>query len=472
MLKKVIGIIALIGMAAGAAVYLSSCAQIAGPLSPDIKRNTASDTAGSGLPQVTIVGYPASLTQTVRVSFDLPLNSSTVTSANVLVYALDTSTGTTEAPVAVTLAYSVAAQQITITPPNGTWTNNTYYRIELTTGICSIAGTQLDGNGNGIAEGSQFDNYHTMLSFGAPPFSYTTKDTAVVHTPLTPSWASNANPAGSTFFFGQEQGYVSAAYSHVTITVQFTCTAPVPADFRMDSSTFFSTASALHPNVVFTDPSNNPVNPLSVTLLTTVYPDDTLVIVFNNLQPTAKYLFKLKGGLNGIRSSNNSAIGLNRNFYFDGDEDGIAEQTDDTKPAVLMTQTNEAQNIPRVYVVSAVWNNALRRYAVTFDVPTGIGTLDPASVTNNNFLLWNNDSQIPIIPASLSLDNSLAPNPVVYVYVPLVISPNGPGTYEVFLTVRKEVKSASGISLDQNNDGVLQTDSDNFQSGSVNIDGF
>ncbi len=475
MLKKITGIIALVTVAAGAAVYLSSCAKVAGPLSPDIKLNAASDSASSALPQVTTVGYPGSLTQTVRISFDTPLNPATVNASTVQLYALDQTTGTTESPVTITLTYSVAAQELTLIPASGTWTNNTDYRIALTTSIQSITGAQLDGNGNGIPESPQFDNYNTETDLGAPAFSYNTKDHAVIHTAITPSWATNANPSpGTTFFFGQNNGYISATYSHVTITVQFTCNAPVPADFRMDSSTFYSGPTTLHPNVVFTDPSNNPINPLSVTLQTTVYPDDTLVIVFNNLQPTAKYLFILKGGLNGIRSSDLSTMVLSRHYYFDGDGDSIAEQSDDTKPAVLMTQTGEAQNIPGVYVndLTSYYDSANRRYVVIFRVPSGIGTLDPASVNNSNFLLWNNNSQLPVIPASLVLDNSLAPDPVVYVYVPLVLSPYGAGSYEIFMTVRNAVRSADGLSLDQNDDGVLLTDSDNFQFGSTTIDGY
>lgn len=165
---------------------------------------------------------------------------------------------------------------------------------------------------------------------------------------------------------------------------------------------------------------------------------------------------------------------LSRHYYFDGDGDSIAEQSDDTKPAVLMTQTGEAQNIPGVYVndLTSYYDSANRRYVVIFRVPSGIGTLDPASVNNSNFLLWNNNSQLPVIPASLVLDNSLAPDPVVYVYVPLVLSPYGAGSYEIFMTVRNAVRSADGLSLDQNDDGVLLTDSDNFQFGSTTIDGY
>lgn len=473
MLKKITGIIALFCLAAGAAVYLSSCAQIAGPLSPDIKLNAASDTAGSELLQVDSLDMPGAVSETARAYFNLPLDPATVNSTNILMYTLDAG-GTSETRFNdYTLAYNASGQELIITHSSGTWSADTAYRIELTTGLRTIAGTQLDGNYNDIPEVPQFDNFHMRMSFGAPPFSYINKDRAVLIDLVNTTWASNANPfPGSSFVFGQNYGYISATYSHVTITVRFTTGVPIPADFALDATTFYSTPTSLHPNVIFTDGNNNPVNPLSIAVSTTLYPNDTLTLVFNNLQPSSKYLFKLKGGLTGIQSSDGSTMRLNRHYYFNGNGSTYADASDDTEPAVFMTQTNEAQNIPRVYVVSAVWDNPNRRYAVTINVPSGIGTLDPASVTNNNFLLWNNNSQVPIIPASLVLDNSLAPNPVVYVYVPLVLSPYGAGTYEVFLTVRKEVKSADGISLDQNNDGVLMTDDDNFQSGSTNIDGY
>lgn len=478
MLKKITGIIALFCLAAGAAVYLSSCAQIAGPLSPDIKLNAASSTAGSELLQV--MGsptMPASLTQTARIRFNLPLDPATVNSSTVQAFLMEPSAGTTESPASISISYNAAARELTIAPATGSWTNSSSYRFELTTGLHSIAGAQLDGNANGIAEAPQFDNYHTELivAFGAPlpTYSYTSKATAVQVEPVFTTWETNANSGGSTFSFGQNYGYISATYSHVTITVHFTTTAgPMP----MDSSTFYNGPNTLHPNVVFTDANNLPVTPLSVSVVTTTVADDTLVIVFNNLQPSSKYLFKLKGGLNGIRSSNASSI-LGRNFYFDGGNilpvASIAEQNDDTEPAVFMTQPINPP-LPRVFVSSAVWDNPNRRFDVTFTVPTGISTLDPASITNNNFLLWNNNSQIPIIPTSIVLDNSPLPINLakVYVYLPLVLSPYGAGTYEVFLTVRKEVRSADGISLDQNNDGVLMTDDDNFQSGSNSIDGY
>jgi hypothetical protein len=373
-----------------------------------------------------------------------------------------------------TLTYNAAGQELIIAPTSGAWSDTIAYRIELTTGLRSIAGAQLDGNYNNIPEVSQFDNYHMRITLGATT-PYINKDRAVLIDLVNTTWASNANPfPGSSFVFGQNHGYISATYSHVTITVRFTTGAPIPADFALDPTTFYSTPTSLHPNVIFTDGNNNPVNPLSIAVSTTVYPNDTLTLVFNNLQPSSKYLFKLKGGLTGIRSSDSSTMRLNRYYYFNGNGSTYADASDDTEPAVFMTQTNEAQNIPEVAVndLTTYYDSTNRRYVVIFSVPSGIGTLDPASVTNNNFILWNNNSQLPVIPATLLLDNSLAPAPVVYVYVPLVLSPYGAGTYEIWLTVRKEVKSADGTSLDQNGDGVLLTDDDNFQTGSINIDGY
>lgn len=480
MLKKITGIIALFCLAAGAAVYLSSCAQIAGPLSPDIKLNAASSTAGSELPELTMSGsvIPVSVSETARIRFTLPMDPATINTSTIQVYTLGAG-GTIESPYTnYTLSYDAASQSVLMTPTTGgAWADNTAYRIELTTGLRSIAGTQLDGNGNGIPEGPEFDNFHLTLNLGTPPFSYFTKNREVRIDFANTTWSSNANPfPGSSFFFGQNYGHISAAYSHVTITVRFTTNAPIPADFALDPTTFYSTPTSLHPNVVFTDGNNNPVNPLSVAVSTNLYPNDTLTLVFNNLQPSAKYLFKLKGGLTGIQSSGDASMRLCRHYYFDGDDDGDAEANDDTEPAVFMTQPINPP-LPRVFVSSAVWDNPNRRFDVTFTVPTGISTLDPASITNNNFLLWNNNSQIPIIPTSIVLDNSPLPINLakVYVYLPLVLSPYGAGTYEVFLTVRKEVKSADGISLDQTGmtgDGVLMMDDDNFQSGSTNIDGY
>lgn len=470
MLKKITAIIALVAVSAGAAVFVSSCAKIAGPLSPDLKLNAASDTAGSALLQVSGGSYPTGVTQTARIQFNLPLNPATVNTSNVLFYALSTD-GLSETPYTnVSLSYNAAGQEIVINPASGPWQDNTSYRMELTTGLRSVAGAQLDGNYNDIPEGPQFDNFWTEINLGAPTTPYITKDKAVQV--FAAWWASNANPTpGSSFAFGSNVGYVSATYSHVTVTVQFTTSGGVPATFALDPNTFSTGTNALHSNVVFTDANDVPITPLSVSVMTTSYPNDTLIMVFNNLQPSSKYKFKLKGGLTGIRSADTGT--LCRYYYFDGNGAHGAEASDDTDVAVLMTQTNEAQNIPRVYVSSSSWNGTLRRWEVTFAVPTGIGAIDPATVINNNFLVWNTYSSLPVIPTSLVVDNSTAPAPVVYVYLPLSISPSGPDTYDCYLTVRKEVRSyPDGITLDQNNDGVLLTDDDNYQSGSTSIIGY
>ncbi|MEW6516326.1 MAG: Ig-like domain-containing protein [candidate division FCPU426 bacterium] len=476
MLKRISGVLALVGLAAGAAVYLSSCAQVSGPLSPEIKRNTAGDTNGSILLTTTLSGsvIPSSVSETARVRFNLPLDLATVNTNNIRVYTLSAD-GLTEALYNnYTLSYVASAQTVVFTPTTGgVWADNTAYRVEIRTSVHSVAGAQLDGNGNNIPESEEFDNYNISLSLGTPAFTYTSKNKAV--NVLSAVWASNANPPGTSFNFGDNVGYISATYSHITITVQFSTTGGVPADFAMDPNTFSTGSNTLHSNVVFTDANNNPITPLSISVFSTAYPDDTLQLVFNNLQPSSKYLFKLKGGLNGIRSTGGAATRLSNHFYFDGDDDGDAEASDDTEPAVFMTQTGEAQNIPRVYVVSAIYNSTLRRYTVTINVPTGIGILDPAYVNNNYFLLWNASHGIPIVPASISLDNSTAPNPIVYVYVPLKITPWGSGNMDVYLTVRKEVRSSDGISLDQTppaGDGVLLMDDDNFQSSSTSILGY
>lgn len=473
MIKKLLGGLAVVGLCAGAALYLSSCAQQAGPLSPDLGLlNASSTTAESELPTATIVA-PASVSQTAVVQFDIPMNAATINASNIQVLQQSVD-GLSELPVACSVAYNAAAMQAIITPGGGgTWVENNRFHIIVGIGCQSVTGSQLDGNGNNIAEAAEFDNRHGIFTFGVVPTNFTSPFGVVQ------AYFGITVTAGSSTFFmepGVATGGITAAYNYVTITVGFNLFGAALDDpaFAFDSGSFFTTATSLSPNVVITNVNGAAVTPISVAVSGSR--NEVLTIVLS-LQPASKYFFSLKGGMNGIRSPLAlSTMAVVKGLRFDGNYNGIAEASDDWKTATIMT--SDADNNPvQGFTVNAAntdYEVALRRIKVVFDIPAmiGSGTLNPSTVNSSTFILIDeedldaagNEPPKPIIPTSIQLNNTIPSAPEVYLYIPEKFSSDTGDNHDhtVRLIVTPGVLTAEGLAMDNNGDGVLGMPNDTY----------
>ncbi len=461
MIKKLLGGLAVVGLCAGAALYLSSCAQQAGPLSPDLGLlNASSTTAEKKLPTATITG-PGSVSQTATVQFSIPMNASTINTSNVQVYQQSTD-GLSETLIAYSVGYNAASMQAIITPSGGVWGTDARYHIIAGIGCQSVTGNQLDGNGNNIPESGEFDNEHGVFTFGAVPANFTNPAAVVIADSVT----ITANGFAGTLTPGSYLGSVPAVYSYVTITVNLALVGGTSdPNFLFDSGSYFQDATTLHSNVRITDINGTVLTPVQVVVYGAQ--NQSLQIVLS-LQPGTKYLVGLKGGINGIRTP--LALGtmaIVKGLRFDGNNNGIAEASDDWKTATIMTANVDNSALPRLTVSGlATYSDTLRRFAITFNITTGVGTgtLDPATVNNSTFVLIDTDDydaggdepNKPIIPTSIELDNSTPSAPVVYVYIPYKFSTDTGDNHRhiVELIVSPNVKTAEGLPLDTTNDGV------------------
>ncbi len=472
MMSKLIRSLMVLGMCGAVAAGLGACAKQAGPLSPSINALGAGSTPNSGdTLRYSTLTTPANVSATAQVVFNVPLNPASINASTVLLYTLDAS-GTTETLfTAYTLSYNALSKMIVITPAGGAWANDQRYHLVLTTGLQSVSGRPLDGNSNGLAESSEFDNLHYAFSLGAPVslnFSTANLNSSVTYSAtITDKNGSYSLPFDGTTFRGNLNNY----YAYVTVTVTFTVNPANPSDFQMDTSTFFTDAVTLHPNVSLTDVTGTVAAPVNVTVTSSVANAYNVLTVVLNPAAATSYKLKLKGGLAGIRSGQASTLRLRRGYYFDGNGSGAAESADDTKDAIFGTGTATGGNNPRVYISGVIANGmtsttGLRRFEITFSVPTGTGTIDPATVNTSTISLFNDTAGMPIVPAAIVLNNATAPNPVVYVYVPMRIVTSGTsgGNNTVRLFVSKNIKSSDGVALDNNSDGIAGTDADNYRT--------
>jgi hypothetical protein len=333
-----------------------------------------------------------------------------------------------------------------------------------------VNGKPLDGNYNNIQESAEFDTMHTFTNIG---------------TPLSPGYGLGSdwrngiyisNLTVSTIPQGDRTPSVSTGYLGdvnpdaygVTITVRFDPYNHTNADFQMDKATFFTDSVSLHPNISVVDAATNaPVAPVYVTIPASA--GSSYNVLSARFTPPAgtKLKLKVRGGLTGIRSSNDPNLTLMRGLYFSGSGNGRPRAIDDSKEATVQLRASTGQ-VPYVHVTGSSYDSATRRITVTFSVPTGNGTLDPATVNSNTFRLMDMSTYpyISFASAGLVVNNSATSNPTVYVYIPskFYYDPNSSGNRNVRLIVTKDVKSSDGFALDQNNDQVLGTESDNYDS--------
>jgi len=462
MKKLWIGMLVL-GLCALAGVLVTSCAKQAGPLSPNIPLLGTGNNLNTDLLQVTDVVAPASVSGTVNVFFNRPVDpASVVAGTTALLYTLDDS-GTSETLyTAYTLSWSVDMKILYVSPV-GAWATNKRYRAELTTGVRSAAGTQLDGNYNGIPEGPQFDNAHATYSYGGPiPTAYNPWPNGIY---VTNSYYET-NAGANSFGFGYNYS-VNNYYSYVTLVVQFAMWQGDASDFQMNTNTFFNQATTLNPNVVLIDANGAPVSPVNVTVTSSSGDRmDTLHVTFNPA-PNTKYRFKLLGGASGIRSSDATTLHLLRGFYFTYHDtsNGFPWAQDDTDYATFQTVGATGTTVPRVYVTNTANNSTLRRIELTYNVPTGIGTLDPATITPANFMLFSDSYEIYYTPERVEVDNSLAPNPRVYVYIPMSFNADHSNSWDyLYATASKNVRAGDGTPVDQNGNGVTGEDGNQYYS--------
>lgn len=454
-MRKLLTGAVLLALCGLTAVYVTSCAKQAGPLSPSL--NLLGSGSDADLVQVDGWSAPSSVSDTAQVTFDENVDPASLTTNTVLIYTQNTDNGATETRYTnYSLSYNAQAQLLTIYPTNGLWDNDKAYRVELTTGIRHFSNhSGLDGNNNQIPESATFDNFHLVFNLGALPVGVPGYSNNAYLWVATRNW----NAAGTGSDIDEYEGNIPCSYTYVTLTVQFDPTGGNPPDWRMDKSSFFVDNNTLHPNIVFTTAAGAAVVPVAGTVTIPAWSGDSfsaLEAAFV-LTPNTQYKFRLRGGLNGIRSSNEPHIALRRVMYLDGNGSGQAEASDDTRVYTLQTCPSD-NNLPwpAVQVTGWTYDSYLRRFEVTFNVPAGVGTLDPATIVPNNFRLLNESANPdqPIAPLQVLADNSNPPTPVVYVYVPMLIDYRaGNINRTVRLTVMPEV-SGGGIKLDQNGNGV------------------
>jgi hypothetical protein len=471
MIKKLLGGLAVVGLCAGAALYLSSCAQQAGPLNPDLGLlNASSTTAARELPTATITG-PGSVSQTAVVQFSIPMNAATINTSNVVVYRQSTD-GLSEALITYTVGYDAAGMRAIITPSGGVWPTDARYHIVVGVGCQSVTGNQLDGNGNSIPESAEFDNRHTLFSFGTPPVNVTY--------PGCVQATVNVNGGGLTA--GGTMGGIAAAYSYVTVTVNLSLSGPGTTDpnFAYDSGSYFQDATTLHSNVRITNAGGAVLTPVSVAVSGT---QNELLTIVLSLQPASKYYVTLKGGLNGIRTPLAAAnMSIIKGLRFDGDYDNVAEASDDWKTATIMTANVDNSALPGFTVNAVTYDAGLRRVTVQFDIPVGIGTgtLNVSTVNNSSILLIDeNDTDVggdeldkPIIPMAIQLDNfdttpgTPPSNPEVFIYIPEKFSQDSGDNHDhtVRVIVTPAVLTAEGLAMDNSGDGVLGMPDDTYST--------
>ncbi|MEW6516328.1 MAG: Ig-like domain-containing protein [candidate division FCPU426 bacterium] len=475
MMKKLLSGLAVVGLAAGAALYLSSCAQQAGPLNPDLKvLNSNSTTTEKTMPQIVTTPpmpvLPISVSQTAQISFTKPMNPSTISASTILVYQ-QSADGLSENLLNYTVTYNAAAQQATITPNGGVWTNDSRYHIVITTACQSVTGNQLDGNGNGIPEDPTFDNTHLLFTLGTPPTNY------VDPRGYIRTYSSLTVTAGAVTAYLTPGGYVgglAAVYNYVTITVgfDFTYIGYVDPNFAIDQSSVFQDATTLNPNINITDANGTRLTPANVTL--SGAQNQTLTIELA-LQPASKYYITLKGGYNGIRTSSAANAAVTKGLLFDGNFANGAEASDDWKTATIMTANVDNSAMPSLAVNGVFYNSTLRRVYIQFQVPPGVGTgtLNPSTVNNNTIILIDeNDTDVagdepdkPIVPVSIELNNTLPPVPEVYVWVPEKFSQDSSNNHDhTVRVVIKGVQSAEGVGMDTNADGVIGSPADVYST--------
>lgn len=468
MMKKYLSGTLLLGLCALAAAFATSCAKQGGPLSPDLNLLGAGNGSNTNLEYIDGASWPGSVSQTAQVHFYYPVDTSTVVkNSTVFIYTQDDS-GTSETRYDdYNISWTADKKTMIVTPSNGAWANDRYYHAVMTIGVRSASGAQIDGNGNGVPESAEFDNAHAFCTIGSPATApgYNSDANAIVR--ATSYFQQSNSATQNTFSFGNSYS-VDNYYANVTLTVRFAMYDGNAADFQMDANTFFINDATLHSNVVLIDQNNAPVTPAYVEVTSTAAANDTLRIAFSPA-PNTKYKFKLRGGLTGIRSSNDSSLVLLRGFYFSGHGHSRAYAQDDTEYVTFQTVRDDGSTTPAVWVTTGTTGTSdrnLRRLRVVFNVPCGDGTLDPATVNTTNFMLYASTTGKYYTPSNVVLNNASYPNPEVFVYVPVTIDPSwayySGSTLHIHIVVNNKVRASDGSYIDQDQDGVTGEDHDAY----------
>jgi Big-like domain-containing protein len=484
-MKKLIAIALTLGLCGAAAIYMSSCAQLSGPLSPKMDLLTAiSQAADQGMPTIIAPVAPGGVSDTAKVPFvesqstgtRMAMDANTLNNSTVLVYLMGTA-GTTETLVAYSVSYNAVSKQLTITPTGGAWTDNSRYHVIITIGAQNLSGNQLDGNGNRIPESAEFDNYHFTFNIGNPAGegipAYTNPNNAIQ---AVARIFANGSVGGTALPWGGEVGNVPAGAPHkVTIVVTFTL-----ANGSVDPNMAFPTWAALSPYVSLT--ANGVAVAKTVELTSTAKNNDTLRLFVTTPIPGQTYKLRITGsGVGGLVTGGTPGMPLvlHSGFHFDGDADGNAEASDDTLDATFRNAQADNTANPTMSVTAITTDGTgsgggNRRIKVQFAITTGYGTgtLNPATITNANFLLINQEPSVDeaFLPTLLELDQGTPGAPVVWVYVPLAFDANYTnGSLSVRVAV-SNVTTAEGLAQDQDGDGIAgETNGDDVTTTDVPI---
>ncbi|MBN1596278.1 hypothetical protein JW933_10160 [candidate division FCPU426 bacterium] len=457
MQKLWFGVIAFLVLGAGVWL-LGSCAKQQGPLGPDTGLLGTYNSGARKLPKVTgSSGATIAENQSIYYEFDTALDPNNISTSTVQVYQM--SSATIEIQVPVNISYNQAIKRITIAPQAGAWADDSSFRVLFTIGLTSISGLPLDGNGNNIAENAVFDNYHHQFRVGTSPYTYD----------LNPLQASSIEVSAGNAYLGDLLlgflGNVPVHYMHVTITVRFNKAYQLESVYqsantlRADAFEFFNVTDSQDtlPLAVYAGANWNSV---------------TAVFDLDPQGGKKNFLFKIKGGLNGPRSSTDldDTRPLPGGRYFDGDDADSTAEAEDNVLAYLQTASADGNTItyPRVSTATYPDTDPLtpnsRRWTVIFNRP-----MDPASFTSANIKIMakytvpNPDETYTVNPKTTVYDPIIY---VLYVYLPDAFYPFS--TVENDVTVQlfigRNVQSADGYKLDNSGDEVPGMADDDYLS--------
>jgi len=435
--------------------YLTSCALQQNPLSPVTPLTGTENANAVKMPTVTSFTGPAATTDPVEITFSMAMNASTFTTATVQVW-YKTDDYNEAQYTEFSLSYNAALKRLTISPTgtNNEWVTDRRYRVELSTGIQSLTGDQLDGNGNAIAEDNAFDKYNNQFSLGSPTTSvYTFAALSVLSAQVEWNGGSGSIATGNL-------GGVAAAYSYVTITVQFSD--------DVNQSTVFVDHTTLHSNLGFVnDATQDAVGPVDVSMTA-----ENIIRAVFQLSPNTRYKLTLQGGVSGIRSSDESTShNLLRNRYFDGDGDSRAEAADKAERYIMTLDSNNTTASTSPPTAFASYSSANRCWTITFTVPSPSNAMDTTTLTTSNIqMIATYDTSYNVQAKAMVLASN---GTIVYLYVPDSFYPGKSGygpNVNMVIKISRYVKSADGVYLDGDGDGVGGTEDDDYVSFTYSVD--
>ncbi|GEM_PF-5741606 len=146
-----------------------SCSRKDNPLSVDPNNSNTSGTAEMLGPKGIYVepaygGQLSPLDQAVYVLFDHYMDESTLTTDNISIVRL---TADSEVVVSINLEYYPGTRLLSISPSDLEFEDNSAFVLTLSNDIRDETGTRIDGNGNGVADSSQYDSYRSIFYTGS-----------------------------------------------------------------------------------------------------------------------------------------------------------------------------------------------------------------------------------------------------------------------------------------------------------------